>query len=453
VTGAARAIVLGGGIAGIYAALLLRQRGLSVTLHEAHGWLGGRAFSFVDRHSGRSLDNGPHVMLGCYRSMRALLHLLGTESEFAMGRALSVSYRTQQGVTAALRLGALPVPMSMPFALLRMPWPMRARWAALRGLLATLWRVDAAWTLAEWIERRGQGGEPAAWLWQPLCRAIMNVEPQEASASLFLATLREAFSGGAKAAAFWIPKRPWGDLIGAPAQRVLSASGVEVVLRSSVRAMSLRDGRIAAVELASGRSFDIGADTLVVSALPWHALAKVLPAPMPFAQLQGAPLVSAHFALDGDGKAPPDEGPLAALVGGEPFHFLYRVPHARRGEFALLAGGCRALDGIPVAQIEAQARAQLARHYPEFSADAPGMVRISKESRATIAAGPNSAGLRPAPGPLPGGPANLHVCGDWTAVGLPSTLEGAARSAERLVQRLDRSGFTNGLRARPSNEA
>ena len=435
-TGSSRAIVLGGGIAGIYAALLLRQRGLPVTLLEAHGWLGGRAFSFVDRHSGRSLDNGPHVMLGCYRSMRALLRLLGTESEFAKGRALSVCYRTQQGAAAALSLSALPVPMSMPFALLRMPWPLRARWAALRGLLATLGRVEESWTLADWIDRRGQSGEPAAWLWQPLCRAIMNVEPSEASAAVFLATLREAFSGGAKAAAFWIPKRPWGEMVGAPAQRVLAAHGVDVMFGSSVRAMSLHHGRIAAIELASGRSVPVGADTLVVSALPWHALAKLLPGQMPFAQLQGAPLVSAHFALDSDSAAPPDEGPLTALVGGEPFHFLYRVPHARRGEFALLAGGCRALDGINVAQIEAQARAQLARHYPEFRADALGKVRIAKESRATITAAPKTDRLRPAPGALAGGPDNLRVCGDWTAVGLPSTLEGAARSAERLVRGL-----------------
>ncbi len=437
-TDCSRAIVLGGGIAGSYAALLLRQRGVSVSLLEAHSWLGGRAFSFADRHSGRTLDNGPHVMLGCYRSMRAFLRLLGSESEFAIGRTLSVCYRTQQGTAAALQLGGLPVPISMPFALLRMPWPLGRRWAALRGLVATLGRVDETWTLADWIERRGQSGEPAAWLWQPLCRAIMNVEPEEASAAVFLATLREAFSGSAKAAAFWIPKRPWSEIVGVPALRALTASGVDVSLRSSVRALSIADGRIAAIELGDGRSVAVGADALVISALPWHALAKLLPAPMPFAQLQGAPLVSAHFALANDCDAPPDEGPLTALVGGEPFHFLYRVPQARRGEFALLAGGCRALDGVSVAQIEAQARAQVARHYPEFRVDAAGTVRIRKESRATIAAAPKTDRMRPAPGALAGGPANLRVCGDWTAVGLPSTLEGAARSAERLVRGLAR---------------
>lgn len=435
-----RAIVLGGGVAGIYASLLLRQRGWAVTLLEAHSWLGGRAFSFADRHSERQLDNGPHVMLGCYRSMRALLRLLGTESEFAAGRSLAVGYRTPEGATAALRLSGMPVPLSMPLALLRMPWPLRRRLSALRGLVATLGRVDSAWTLADWIERRGQSGEPAAWLWQPLCRAIMNVEPQEASAAVFLATLREAFSGSAKAAAFWIPKRPWSEILGRPAQRVLAASGVELCLRSSVRSLRHQDRRIAAIELADGRQVDVDGATEVISALPWHALAKLISAPMPFAQLQGAPLVSAHFALANDREAPADDGPLTALVGGEPFHFLYRTPGARRGEFALLAGGCRALDGISVAEIEAQARAQLARHYRGFRADAAGKVRIAKESRATIAAAPGTDRLRPLPGALADGPSNLHVCGDWTAVGLPSTLEGAARSAERLVQRLVQTG-------------
>jgi squalene-associated FAD-dependent desaturase len=435
--GALRALVLGGGVAGIAAAFGMRDRGFAVTLLESRGWLGGRAFSSADRGAGRELDNGPHVLLGCYREFRALLRRLGTENECAAARTLTVAYRTAGGAAARLLLSRAPVPLALPCALWSPPWGATARWRALRGLLAALRAAPAEWTLAEWLRRRGQLGAPAAWLWAPMCRAIMNVEPASASAALFLATLREAFGGGAAAAAFLVPRQPWGRVLGEPARARLAAAGVQVRCGARVREFRHRDGAIAAVRLGDGNELPVAAGDLVVSALPWHALAALLPAgAAPFAALGGSPIVSAHFALAGDGSAPPDDGPITALVDGAPFHFLYRAPGARRGEFALIAGGSRELDGVGTGAIEQAARAQLGRHYPEFAADAAGEVRIRKEARATFVAAPGTERLRPRPGPLPGGPRNLLVCGDWTATGLPSTLEGAARSASAMFAAL-----------------
>ncbi|MEO6594744.1 MAG: FAD-dependent oxidoreductase, partial [Planctomycetota bacterium] len=210
------AFVLGGGIAGIAAALGLRDRGLEVTLLESRAWLGGRAFSSLDRTVGRRLDNGPHVMLGCYREMRALLARLGTESHFEQGRCLAMAYRRVGGKLERLQLSRLPVPLSMPFALLRLGLPLGARCRALRGLVSVLRGAPPHWSLHEWLQRRGQIGEPDAFLWRPLCRAIMNAEPDEVAAADFVATLREAFLGSAAAAAFWLPRHSWSEVLGEP---------------------------------------------------------------------------------------------------------------------------------------------------------------------------------------------------------------------------------------------
>jgi hypothetical protein len=99
----------------------------------------------------------------------------------------------------------------------------------------------------------------------------------------------------------------------------------------------------------------------------------------------------------------------------------------------LLSGGDRSFDGQSVAVIAQRAADQLARYFPGFRAD-QATFRIRKEQHATFVAAPGSRSLRPAPGRLAGGPDNLFVCGDWTATGLPSTLEGAARSAEALLR-------------------
>ncbi|MFO1076215.1 MAG: FAD-dependent oxidoreductase [Planctomycetota bacterium] len=149
-----RAFVLGGGVAGLTAAFGLADRGFAVTLCESRGWLGGRAFSSIDRATGLVLDNGPHVMLGCYRAMRALLRRFGTEGMFQQDRALAMAYRWPGGRVARLGLSRLPVPLAMPFALLRLAVPfgakVRAAWGLANVLLgargdATLARRLRAW--------------------------------------------------------------------------------------------------------------------------------------------------------------------------------------------------------------------------------------------------------------------------------------------------------------------
>jgi hydroxysqualene dehydroxylase len=155
-----------------------------------------------------------------------------------------------------------------------------------------------------------------------------------------------------------------------------------------------------------------------------------------FGTLRSAPIVTAHFRIAETAPALPSDGPVVALVDGDPFHFVLRTPGADARAFALLSGGNRVFNGMSVAEIEHAARAQLARHYPGFPADVAATVRISKENLATFVAAPGNRALRPVPGRLPNGPANLLVCGDWTDTRLPATLEGAARSAEAMLRRV-----------------
>lgn len=426
--------VLGGGVAGLAAAFGCADRGHRVTLCEARQHCGGRAFSFVDAPTGQRLDNGPHAMLGCYHAMHALLERLGTTHLVQRERSLTLAYRHAGGALDRLQLGKLPVPLAMPLALLRLRLPWRTRLRALFGMVSAVLPVPARWTVADWLDRRGQRGLPDDLLWRPLCRAIMNCEPDASAARDFLATLREAFAGSAAAAAFCLPRQPWGALLGDAAPTALARAGVE--LRTGARVVGLRllGGRVAAIEFGDGSVVAVAADDLVVSALPWFALHRVAPALWPVAgELRSAPIVTAHFQVAAEAPALPDDGPVVALVDGAPFHFVLRAPGADPRAFALLSGGDRWFDGRSVAAIEAAARAVLARFYPAWPSAAPARVRIGKEQHATFVAGPGSRGLRPKPGRLPGGPANLLVCGDWTDTGLPATLEGAARSAAALL--------------------
>lgn len=433
-TAAPRTYVLGGGVAGLVAAFGLADAGHRVVLLESRRQVGGRAFSSLDPATGLRLDNGPHVMLGCYREMRALLRRLGTEPGCRQDRRLQLAYCREGGAMLRLALGGLPVPLAMPLALLRLPIPFGARLRALFGMSSVLWPVPMRWTVADWLRRRWQRGAPDAHLWRPLCRAIMNVEPEQASARDFLGTLRHAFLGRAARAAFWLPTRSWGELIGDPAPAALAAAGIALRCGARIERLPRAADRIVGIELADGERIVVEAGDLVVSALPWFAAARLLPELTAVAAALGdSPIVSAYVLTSPLLPPLPDGGPVVAMVDGDPFHFMIRTPGGDPRRLGLLSGGGRSFDGQAVERIAARALEQLRRYWP-VGPWHEAVVRVRKEQLATFVAAPGTAAQRPRPGRLPGGPGNLRLCGDWTATGFPATLEGAARSAVAMLR-------------------
>lgn len=425
--------VLGGGVAGIAAALAAIDRGERVVLYESRRQLGGRAFSFDDRRLRTQVDNGPHVMLGCYEAMRTLLRRLGTESLFERPDRLQLWFREVGGGAATLRLSRLPVRLALPLALIGIDgWTIGERTRALRGLLATLQRVPSTMSFEDWLLRHRQQGAPRRFLWEPLCLAVMNAPPDAVSAALFVSTLRAAFRGSAAGAAIWIPRAPWSKILDEPARSAIGAAGSEVVLGGCLRRLQIESGRVTALGFASTPPTIVAANDIVVSALPWDAFARAIGAAHAgaSASMLGLPIVNVVF--DYGAAAPlPQEGSLVALIDGAPFQFVFRRPGDPPGRFTLIAGAADGLAGVAVDDIVWRARQQLQQYYPLARLDLPVDVRVTKEPRATLLASPDLPARRPPPGAVPG-VANLWICGDWTQTGLPSTLEGAARSAALL---------------------
>ncbi|MGA1607886.1 MAG: hydroxysqualene dehydroxylase HpnE, partial [Planctomycetota bacterium] len=435
--GQRRAFVLGGGVAGIAAALGLADRGFAVELIEGRSRLGGRAFTLPDRDTVERCDNGPHVMLGGYAAMRRLLRRLGTEASFEQPPVLELTYAAADGRAARLALPPGPAPLMFGPALLRFRGlRLVDRLRALRGLAAVVWPCPAEWTVEDWIVGRRQQGGPRDFLWDPMCRAIMNAEADRVGARCFLHTLRRAFLGRGRHAAIWLPIRPWSEIIDEPAARALATAGVRVRTGVAVRELAVEEGRLASIG-CGGETIAMKDGDVAVSALPWHVLGRLLGAgALPGVGLAASPIVSVYFEADVDPGLP--GASLVALVGGSPFHFLARRPAEDPRRFAVLSGGGADLVGLSVAAMIDAARAQLVRHFPDADPEVlrRARARLAKEAAATIVHEPTSDAVRPVPGRLPG-IEGLLVCGDWTRTGLPSTLEGAVESAERALTACD----------------
>jgi hydroxysqualene dehydroxylase len=447
-----RVVVIGGGFAGMAAAIALQERRHQVTLLERRGVLGGRATSVTDALSGEDVDNGTHLMIAGYRETLDLIRRAGASDLLLVQDRLRLEYRDDRG-WSALECPKVAAPFHLLLGLLGLRLPWAARMAALRfGLAARFGRAPAGITLAEWLRRTGQGPDARRLLWDPLATAILNETPERASALLFYNVFREAFLSGHDAARLVFLRRGYGALHERLAG-YFEGRGGRVHRRALAEAIETSDGRVSGVAYTQRaetrderrlgkRSLRSRVDAdAVVAAVPWSALPALLPGELrqlpPFAGLAGlggSPIVSVEMWLDrvvvdrvmaglrdSEMEWVFDKGRLYGRDGA-PQHLAFIVSAARRS-----------LDR-PNAELVASAEAALRRYFPAMKEAAVTRSLVMREPEATFACGPEAEALRPGPDtPLPG----LFLAGDWTATGLPATIEGAVRSGRAAARRVE----------------
>src|SRR5437762_731554 len=208
-------IVIGSGFAGLSAASRLAGRGARVLVLAARSRLGGRATAFQDRDTGELVDNGQHVMLGCYVETLAFLDQIGAAGNITVQPQLSVSMIDRRGRRSRLTCPAtLPPPMHLIAGVLEwdaLSWRDRISAFAMTTPLKLAYResqpgpqrraASPGETVENWLIRNRQTAAIREMLWNPLALAALNQSPAKASAPPFARVLGEMFGGDARAAA------------------------------------------------------------------------------------------------------------------------------------------------------------------------------------------------------------------------------------------------------------
>jgi squalene-associated FAD-dependent desaturase len=425
---AGRVAIVGGGLAGITAALDCAAAGAHVTVLEVRPRLGGAAYSF--ERDGLRLDNGQHVFLRCCTEYMALLDRLGSRHLTTLQPRLDIPVLAPGGRTARLRRSGLPAPLHLAGALavyghLRPADRLRAARAtlALRRLDPEDPRLDGR-SFGSWLAAHGQRPAAVEALWDLIGRPTLNLAAGDASLAQAAQVFRTGLLTAADAGDVGWARVPLGDIHDGPARAALSAAGVEVRLRWRAERVA-RTGDGWTVEGAGER---IPADAVVV-AVPHDRTAGLLPggalaAPERLHDLGTSPIVNLHVGYDRRVM----DVPMTATVRS-PVQFVFdRTESSGLAHGQLLAVSLSAADE-EIAQRPEQLRARflpaLAALFPEARSAQVQRFVVTREPAATFRAAPGTAALRPrAATLLPG----LALAGAHTATGWPATMEGAVRS-------------------------
>jgi hydroxysqualene dehydroxylase len=438
--------VIGGGFAGLSAATALAESGARVIVLEARPYLGGRARSFIDAETGTVVDNGQHLFMGCYRESLRFLDRIGGRDNLWLQPRLDVPLVGTGGEAWTLRLPPLPSPWNLVAGLLRfraLAWGERlaalrvggeVRRRARRGRGAGDDGLDHR-TVREWLAALGQGAQAIRWLWDPLAIAALNEDPARASAAAFAPVLREALLGGGEASRLGLSKVGLSDLYATPAAHYLRSKGSEVRLRSQVRRVVVEGDRCVGVTLADGSRIETGA---VIAALPPEDLLESLPPEIgadPFfaraARLETSPIVSIYLWFG----VPVSDRPFAGIVGGTWQWIFGRDAFRSHGSgLHSVTLVCSAARTLVEMSREALIRAALDDLHACFPASRRASLHhamVIKEKKATMAPLRGGLALRP---PFGTPVKRLWLAGDWTATGLPATIESAVLSGHACAR-------------------
>lgn len=436
------AIVVGGGCAGLSAAVRLAGRGAKVLVLEARSRLGGRATAFPDRETGDLVDNGQHVLLGCYHETFAFLTAIDTLDRVRLQPRLDVTMVDRAGVRSRLVCPDLPAPLHLVggvfewdalgwrdrLAILRMAGPIRRAQRQMRPG-ARLLAASPYETVARWLALNGQTPRLSELLWEPLALAALNQPPALAAAPTFARVLAEMFSTDPRSAAIALPVVPLDQMYAEPARTYLAARGCEVRTgaRATIHIDSSADAPQVGVVMSGAGAWRA---PVVVAAVPWHALGDLFEGDTgaiagTLAAARGtspSPIVTVNLWYD----RPLFEEPFIGLPGREmQWAFDKRAASGGAGfAVSLVSSGASSLTALSNAAIVSVAHGELSQALSTAREATLLRASVIREPKATFSLAP---GQPPRP-QTQTAVRGLLLAGDWIDTGLPATIEGAVRS-------------------------
>jgi hydroxysqualene dehydroxylase len=413
--------VIGAGLAGLSAALSLIAAGRSVVVHEAGPAAGGRCRSYFDKELDLRIDNGNHLLLTGNTAAKAYIGEIGAQDSFRiLNEAIFPFMDLKTGERWTVRPNKGRIPWWVFKADRRVPETRFSDYLA----MARIVRIRDSTPVADSM-RRGR----LYWrLLEPLAVAALNTPSQEGLACLLGAVMRETLMRGGQACIPMLPKQGLSEALIDPAVATLRARGADIRFNSRIAELTLAGGRVTAVRGPDG-PIPLGPEESAVLAVPPWVACGLLPdlvAPEDFQAI-----LNIHFRFNADPNGPLGEAGFIGLTSSTAEWVFLKPGHV---SVTISAANNRVDDSAQTIAALVWPNVVDGLGLPATLKESMPPYRVVKEKRATFSATAQQEVRRPRT--RTDLAANLALAGDWTATGLPATIEGAIRSGRSAADAL-----------------
>jgi len=434
-----KVIVVGGGFAGISAATALAEKGIQVELLESRGFLGGRVYSTENPTFPAALDNGPHLFMGCYHETWKLFKRLSASDSFQKIDPLSLSWLLPGGKKVSLQCASLPAPFHLVWGLFTtnaFSWHEKISLAkALLCFSQKPFRIKPEIkTISQFMDSTHQGPQARERFWSPLCNAVMNVSAETAPINGFGEVLHRVFFGNRRDSALMIASKPLSEIGFKEAESYLESHGGFVHFHEGVQNFKILS-KTFEITARSGQTY-VG-DALIW-AVPPSSLSTLWPADnweriKTLPQLGKSPIISVHLIVS---KILIQEQ-LMGLSGGR-FEWIFNRNanwnYQNDGQYlSFIASAAESLSHHSESELVDLAVQELKARLPSSLIWEVLHAKVTREMAATFIWSETTDRLRlSCETPYP----NIYLAGDWTATGLPATIEGACFSGHVAAKKV-----------------
>jgi len=432
--------VIGGGISGLSASVFLAKEGFKVGLYEASPKLGGRTYSFYDKQFGGTIDNGQHLMASWYTNTFDYLKIIGTYDKLFFQKQMEVSFTNSKAEIYTLKASKLPPPLHLLKGLLSFKaLNVNDKFAAIKlintiknGKISNNDLKDI--NVNDLFNNTGQTKNLIISFWKPFIIAVFNSEPENTSAFMFAEIVKTGFleKGGSNLV---LPDVFLSELIVEPAVLYLKNKNCSVNTNKKIERLNIKDGSL--TSLNTEDKTEIKSD-YYISAVPFFNVKSLMNG---YNILNGkedlspSPIVNIHFKFEKDITSVIKKRFYGIL--DTKIQWVFRV---KNDQICIVVSSAKVIAEMDKNDIISFCKDELYAGFPELKNYKITGERVIKEMRATFVPDKESLNKRPGNKTKYN---NFYLAGDWTNTGLPSTIEGAVKSAKLCVNEIIKSISNN----------
>lgn len=421
-----KCLIIGGGISGLTAASYLVSKKIKVTLLESSPKLGGRAYSFFDQETQTILDNGQHIMMGCFNETLDLLNLIEAKDNFIFQKNLKIEFLHEEFGNINLNADKWFYPFNLLSALLKFKiFDNRDKLQLIKFLLSLPFQSKKKLnniTVKQWLIESEQTENLIKYFWEIIGIGALNSSISKASALLFYEIITQILYRGNFASTIILQKNGLSKSLIDPLNSFIVKNNGDIILSNKVNRLVIEKDNVVSVLTGDEKLSDYD---YLISAIPLYSLARIIDLNILNINIQFeySSILNIHLWIEGLNLKEKFYGFLDS-----PLHWIF----VKDEHFNIVISDADYLIEKDQNEIMGLVINELKRFFP-VAADAVKKYKIIKEKKATFIPANKVNKLRPeAETKIK----NLFLAGDWTNTGLPATIESAVKSGRIAAEKV-----------------